>query len=85
MFFLVVIVNDECTCSFSTSSEHRCIRVYSNSSRSQIVDCLLNYFMLEFGCIILVHSLTELGIEDSLRENVPRCSGPYHFESLPWE
>jgi len=67
MLFLVVVVNDECTCSFfSTFSEYRYIRVYFNSSRSQFADCLLNYFTLEFGSIILVHSLTELGIEDSL-------------------
>jgi len=36
------------------SSEYRCIRVYFNSSRFQFADCLLNYFTLEFGSIILV-------------------------------
>jgi len=79
MFFLVVVVNIECTCSFfSISSEYRCIHLYFNGNRSQIADCLLNYFTLEFGWIIFVYSLAELGVVDILRENVLQCNGLYH-------
>jgi len=51
MLFLVVVVNDECTCSsFLTSSEYRCIRVYFNSSRSQFPQLLHAWIRLYVNC-----------------------------------